>query len=591
MMMHPPRLPLEKEQRKLSSRSLINYKAIVYAVCRIHAEFEPCQTASQLLREDRIDELVLFADSLSEQMYPDAMQQYMASQLSALVRKYPFPPGSHSFDPEAKARAKFASSEHKCLRINERFRARRNRIGLHPYEPLLYKMRGFIAHVLGDEPNIRMVYDNCGFGPGASLGVHGNATNSFRKLTAERWSVSPGAFYHAYSAVRANAHVFSILNPEDNGFLPPSDQLGRKAFAEKICMVNHNSITFVPKTVTTHRSIAVEPLLNGYVQKGVDVVMRLLLKRVGIDLTDQTHNARLAREGSVVGSEDPFCTIDLSSASDSIAVEVVRELLPPEWFSLLATLRSTHYSDENVVRRFEKFCSMGNGFCFPLETLIFAAACHAVGAGRPGRDFLVYGDDIIVRKSSFAPLIALLGYLGFKVNTAKTFGEGPFRESCGTDWFDGQDIRPYVLDHAFDSVENVYKFVNMIRANDLWSWFFGKSWEILLNDVSPTLHLWRPYRGQSDTGLDSHEDEFLRSPNCTYKRKTRTWMWKELEHAPVADPLYNRVRHGKEASTALMYAAMLGTASSKPFTVRRLTRTRVRLVSHPGATSQWLPPY
>lgn len=591
MMKHPLLSLLQQQTLKLNTRAFVNYKALLYRLCQYHETFEYTKEIRMLLNTNQIDNLLDLADSLSSQKYGDATHHFVANQFAALIRKYPFPSELHTQSPEVKARQKFDVSEHKCHRINQRFISRRKRKGLHPYESYLWKMRSFIAYVIGHQPNLPMIYDNCNFGPGASIGVHGNATNLFRKLSAEKWSVTPSAIHYAYSALRRNQHFVGVMNPEGEGFDCGSELLNARAFMSKVQLVKHNKISYVPKTTKTHRSIAVEPLLNSYVQKGIDVSMRLFLKRIGIDLSDQTPNSTFAREGSRAGAVDPFSTIDLSSASDSIATEVVRELLPPDWFDLLNSIRSKYYMDLGLITKFEKFCSMGNGFCFPLETLIFAAACHAVGAGKPGKDFLVYGDDIVVRQSKFEDLVNLLGYLGFTTNIEKTFYDGPFRESCGSDWFDGKDVRPYILDYALDSVENVYKFINLTRGNDLWSFFFGFSFEIFLNEISPRLHLWRPYQGNPDTGLDSHVDEFLRCPTCSYDRKTRSWRWLEVEATPVRDSVYHRESSSKSAQMALMYAALLGVSSSEPFTVRRKTRTRMRMVSHPGATSQWLPPF
>jgi hypothetical protein len=86
---------------------------------------------------------------------------------------------------------------------------------------------------------------------------------------------------------------------------------------------------------------------------------------------------------------------------------------------------------------------MGNGATFAIETLVFASACLAVGA-KPGK-FVVYGDDIIIPTCLVAKLNKLLAYLGFRLNQAKSYTEGPFRESCGTDWFNGIDVTPFYI--------------------------------------------------------------------------------------------------------------------------------------------------
>jgi hypothetical protein len=231
---------------------------------------------------------------------------------------------------------------------------------------------------------------------------------------------------------------------------------------------------------------------------------------------------------------------------------------------------------------------MGNGFCFPLETLLFTVACVAVGAGKPGIDFTVYGDDIIVRKQYFEPLLQLLRYMGFTANTDKTFSMGPFRESCGADWFGGVDVRPFTLDYALDSVENVYKFLNLTRRNALTSAFFEDLRPYILGLIPQSLHFYRPFIGDANTGIDSVGSEFMTSTNCRFLRRIRSWSWRELHFTSVPDNFWKK-ESGKHLSSVHVFGALGGSAAACPYAFRRKTKTKVRLVSHPGATSLWTP--
>jgi hypothetical protein len=87
------------------------------------------------------------------------------------------------------------------------------------------------------------------------------------------------------------------------------------------------------------------------------------------------------------------------------------------------------------------FSSMGNGATFCLETLIFAAACYAVGSRR----FRVYGDDVIIEPECYDEYLRLTRFLGFSINHDKTFRDGPFRESCGLDVWNGVDVTPVYI--------------------------------------------------------------------------------------------------------------------------------------------------
>lgn len=577
-------------RRILQRTSTDNYRSIVLQLCRDYENYDFCLTIQTLIRKEDFSDLIDFADSLSSQVYEDATEHFVANQFAAIIKKYPFPPGSHKNDPEKKAYDKFIKSEHICKRVNQRIRARRSRKGRPaPLEPDFSRMRNFIRYTIGEAPSLSEIWSKCGFGPGASLGVHGNATNFARKLLSHDWSVSPGAFEYAYGALMSHAQFREVLLPDHCGFSSgdPSMRPEREAYFGKSKLVNHNKIVFVPKTAKTFRSIAVEPLLNGYVQKGCDEALRLRLKRIGIDLSDQEPNRQMAREGSS-DDEDSFCTIDLSSASDSISIELCRELLPPDWYYFLNSIRSKSFLYKSEIKPFEKFCSMGNGFCFPLETLLFTAACVSVGAGRPGIDFRVYGDDIIVRKQFFEPVVLLLKYMGFSVNTDKTFSEGPFRESCGSDWFNGKDVRPFTLDFALDSVQNVFKFLNLTCRSQRTVDFFAGCRPFVLRLLPESLLLYRPYPGNADSAITALGSEFLTSTNCSFSRKKRAWVWRELQSSVVPDYLWTTLDE-KSGSAALVFGALSGSASAAPFTMRNTTRTKMRVISHPGATSQWLP--
>lgn len=604
---------LSKVQKRFRSDAHRKYRELMLSLCKAHADVPGCAELRQCLLDEDYARLLDVADEMVSQQYETAALHYAVHQLASCIRKFPFSPDLAKTDPEGKATTTFLASEHRCRRINQRLVARR-RVSRRaaPYENEIDQARRWIAYVLGDSPDMASIYENCGFGPGASIGVHGDATNAGRKLLVQQWSVSPGAYHYGFVSILNHRHFRSHLCGFDGGGF--ASGLGvaheRVRYDKRIVVVKHNKIQFVPKTARTFRGIATEPLLNGFLQKGVDITMRIRLKRIGLDLSKQEPNAELARLGSIDDSDDGFVTIDLRGASDGLSIELIRELLPPEWFRLLNQLRSREYELKGSVHRFHKFCSMGNGFCFPLETLVFAAACRAVGAGRPGIDFRVYGDDIVVRKKYAADLIALLCYLGFSTNKEKTFLQGPFRESCGSDYFGGEDVRPFILDDAFDSVENVYKYLNLTGANPLWREFFAPARQLVLRWLPERWRLFRPYPGEVDSGIDLYDgDEHLSCPSCrfgkplndevhvsivgdTWQRRTTrvygpyTWIWKELEHRACPD---SGMREDAFYQEALMFAALAGYASHAPFTHRRKTRTKVVEKHHPGATSQWTP--
>lgn len=204
--------------------------------------------------------------------------------------------------------------------------------------------------------------------------------------------------------------------------------------------VERNVITLVPKSWKTHRTIAKEPTHSLPFQLALDTWFKTKLGRWGIDLSSQQKNQEFARQGSIDGS---LATIDLEMASDTLSFNAVAWLLPYEWFDLLRSFRSSSFSAPWGNGSYAKFSSMGNGYTFTLETLIFAAACRAVGS----RQYTVYGDDIALETERVPSLIKLLKFLGFSVNDAKSFYNplSRFRESCGCDYYNGHLVTPFYL--------------------------------------------------------------------------------------------------------------------------------------------------
>jgi hypothetical protein len=115
--------------------------------------------------------------------------------------------------------------------------------------------------------------------------------------------------------------------------------------------------------------------------------------------------------------------------------------------------------------RLEKFSSMGNGFTFELETIIFACLARSVITLSGGDPTLVkcYGDDLIVPATNYRDVLAALRMFGFEPNTKKTFGEGPFRESCGGDFWGGVPVRAHYLESIPDEPQQWISLANGLR--------------------------------------------------------------------------------------------------------------------------------
>jgi hypothetical protein len=87
--------------------------------------------------------------------------------------------------------------------------------------------------------------------------------------------------------------------------------------------------------------------------------------------------------------------------------------------------------------------------------MVFAILCETavrLETGRRSRnfDYVVYGDDIVIRSRFAARLVELLGEFDFIVNSDKSFYgdddlQNHFREACGIEAYNGEDITPLRL--------------------------------------------------------------------------------------------------------------------------------------------------
>jgi hypothetical protein len=371
-----------------------------------------------------------------------------ARQIVALVEKQGFL--DLGYDRKGEAVKAFLAAEEKCRLTN---------IRLETHCPegdvaaVMYYAQRKISEVLGECPSIESL--DFFFGPGASTNVKG-AIASFRTKLSARMACSEDMIPILPSFLAelgAWTSTVGVKDPHDEDLLhvPVDIHIGK--------------VHFVPKNSKTDRPICVEPVLNSLLQKGVGSYIKGRLRRFGVNLFDQRRNQELARVGSEKGN---LCTIDLKSASDTVALGLVINLLPLEWVDLLGSCRTGTVDCEGTSLVLEKFSSMGNGFTFELESLIFFGLMSGVVSymrqmGEIGKHEYapigVYGDDLIIPTQGYNLAERVLTYCGFETNTRKSFFTGPFRESCGADYFLGLDLRPFYLRKEI-SDQVLYSFHN-----------------------------------------------------------------------------------------------------------------------------------
>lgn len=224
-------------------------------------------------------------------------------------------------------------------------------------------------------------------------------------------------------------------------------------------------ISFVEKNVDEARTIATEPSVNMFFQLAIGEVIN---KRLGqcykwsVSSTPN-RNRLMAFEGSV---HDNLCTIDLQSASDSISLALCKYALPSYLYELLLLFRCSRSKlPGGRVITLPMVSTMGNGWTFSLMTALLYCALHAccdvVGDSDDIRSCSVFGDDIVVPKNLYRATVRILGLLGFVVNKGKSYNEGPFRESCGHDFYAGKYVRPVYI-RRLDTQDSLYVAFNRL---------------------------------------------------------------------------------------------------------------------------------
>ncbi len=247
-------------------------------------------------------------------------------------------------------------------------------------------------------------------------------------------------------------------------------------------IVEGSTLSTVPKDKDRNRTICTEPTLNMFYQLGAkQIIENILEKRFHIKMESQPDvNKSLARLASIDGS---FATIDLKNASDSVSIDLVKFLLPRHVYNQLDAIRSPRTFVKGEYHELNMFSTMGNGFTFPLMTLIFCAMLRVAYRHhnllfrnhyfvQQGRIFLqkettfaVWGDDIICRSETVDTVLQLLSASGFTVNLDKSYTTGPFRESCGGDYHLGHNVRGVYI-KELQNEQDVYSVFNRLN---LWS--------------------------------------------------------------------------------------------------------------------------
>jgi len=296
-------------------------------------------------------------------------------------------------------------------------------------------------------------------GPGAVA----ERISSNGKYTHRDWPTRLQSFFKAETYLAPSGSYI----PPDSSLIHINAGLhpGRKPFlkAPGIHFLEPGSetpvrVVSVPKSLKAPRIIGIEPSAMQFAQQGLYRLFRDGIQRFDplnsmIGLTDQDPNRSMAREGSLSGD---LATLDLSEASDRVSNQHVLALFAshPMLQGAVQACRSRKADvPGHGVIRFAKFSTMGSALCFPIEAMVFltviflgierelsAPLSDLSAVSRFRQQVRVFGDDLIVPRDYVLSVVDELSVFGHKVNVSKSFWTGRFRESCGREYYDGNDV-------------------------------------------------------------------------------------------------------------------------------------------------------
>lgn len=275
------------------------------------------------------------------------------------------------------------------------------------------------------------------FGPGAFFGSENNSEPYY-----VRKQMDPDVI----GTCRTDQKAFS-------GFFKayPSSPESIRVVPEGKC----SKVLFVPKDSRGPRIISKEPLHLLRAQLAYFDWLSAKLERTckgSISFKDQSTNRQIA----AIGSKDrSYATLDLKDASDRVSYRLCQELFQysPAIRYAISHFRSTSAELPNGrVIKLGKLAGMGSGLTFATMALVIhLSVCTRISLvmnipyEEVSSKVFVYGDDLAIPKGWFSDAIIGLESSGLQVNKDKCFIHSHFRESCGGDYLNGNDVAPVRL--------------------------------------------------------------------------------------------------------------------------------------------------
>jgi hypothetical protein len=302
---------------------------------------------------------------------------------------------------------------------------------------IIFGAKGYANQILGDFSNLE-ICERASFGKKSSVGI------PMRKACE-------GERYEA-PITGSSAHIEWFDKYYGTWNRPALEYAKSRAALLKeplYRLVDTLEAVLVDKTWKSLRMIMPNTTIGTLYSSGLGRTIEDRLRNFGYDIKHlQPVHGELAKFGSLTGS---LVTADQSMASDNITVQLIDEILPFRWASALKFGRIEGLSLYGNRLASPTFATMGIGFTFPLQTLVFLCLLLAI------RDHCkldeqtvisVFGDDLVYDVRMHSSVLEYFPLLGLVINVDKTFADGSFRESCGYDYYRGVDVRPFHLGRA-----------------------------------------------------------------------------------------------------------------------------------------------
>lgn len=275
----------------------------------------PFATRCSMLLEDGSDEslMELVSSSVDPLHYREGDEAKFAGDylMAKVASKLPSSFGSwNKLEPTLR---QFCQQEDRNADINRQVISGQIHAKLAELGISVAHLRSIAKMVLGRAPSLQLCCERGGWGPGSTV-------LRSRKDSVPEAKCSDRSVTYRLAKALSDQGVHTCFPWWDASWT----------------LVPGNLMFTVPKNAKTLRTASAEPAINGWVQKGIGASMRNRLRRCGIDLNDQTINQTIALFAQLFR----YATIDLKGASNSVALEIVRLILPTDWMILIDLTRS-----------------------------------------------------------------------------------------------------------------------------------------------------------------------------------------------------------------------------------------------------------